>query len=307
MSLQSCYQTLGLHPFAKHTAADIRRAYLQKAKNTHPDRNTNKHATESFQHVQWCYEQLQAHHDTYEKHFDTDNVHGEFPSKETVNEVDIEDMKRAMEILTYKAKMFWNTSAEAQLIRRVWQSYMQRYKVSSPSTHANQNQNDDRSFDSMKDNDIYLSVSLTMYDIYFNVPQKLSYTRHRWNVDATCLKEEHVEFLLYPINRQYTYFKEGHRWTEYDAVGNVDVTIRAQQDDKLFIGTDLMLHYVVHCKKNESNKPKIIHLFNKEHFFVVPLLFKDDKPNSVCLKQCGLYDADARSRNDLIIDCKYDV
>ena len=127
MILSDCYRALGLRSGENYTCEQLRKAYLEKAKETHPDMNPqDPTATQSFQHLNTCYETLLEYH-TKSVFNDMDDEKG--------NDFSVEDYKHLFEQWTMRAQHFWDTSVEAKVIKQMW-THVSNYTTSKTESHS---------------------------------------------------------------------------------------------------------------------------------------------------------------------------
>ena len=288
--IQACYEGLGLCYNTFYTEAQLRKAYLKRARETHPDTNPqDSEATEAFQHITHCYEAVRD-----------DQLKRTFESSAYDKEDDIGQYKQAYELLLQRMQVFWRDSADAQVVKQLWKAWSERKTKTETKTEI------------PISSDIHFVLQIPLRDIYHKTPQKLTFLRKRWDKCTHCVKEETVSLLVNTENCKMTFFGEGHcsfeedeAHTNHSVYGNVHVVVQPVSDTQCRVDETGVLHCQVDIKESDAcGRPKLINLYGKECFFIVPEDCSHHTYSSVIIPHCGLYDADTMERSELIVDCK---
>ena len=124
-----CLRTLHLDPLLAetYTPSDLRHAYLRRAKEVHPDKHPNdaeatRTATRAFQEVSRAYAVLSGQEEPSRQENDGDDDANENGCSD-MEDIDIERYRRVYETLSQKANVFWETSAEAKVLKMLWRSF----------------------------------------------------------------------------------------------------------------------------------------------------------------------------------------
>jgi hypothetical protein len=305
--LADSYRTLGLSPFETYTDVQMRKAYLKRARQTHPDTNRrDPRATQIFQHVSRCYETVQLHQNMMSGARSAGKEAN--PQAEDDANIDIDDFRLAYERLMCKLSVFWNTSTEAKLVKQLWRSFCERAE-NDAQQEARTGHHDDDEAEPQPSSDISYFLRIPIADVYRKEPQKLSFYRKRWDAQGERLKEEQASLLVNTGYKKTTFYGEGHHcWSGggYDGCGDVTVTIEPVMDNtKLYrVADDGVLHRQFAVEQEDwFGRPFVIDLFGDECFFVVPDIWKADEPTTVVVSRMGLYDTDTMNRCELHIDC----
>lgn len=318
--LNECYDVLGLRSDTFYTEVQLRKAYLKRARETHPDTNPqDSQATEAFQHLTQCYETVRVHQSKCA------NQPYVEPSK-----VDIEKYKQAYEALLCKIKLFWNDSTEAQVVKQLWQTWSERQRteptIPEPDEYTTNTDSRARTYppptdaevkpceyaaDVDTDTDIHFVLQIPLIDVYHKAPQKLSFFRRRWNPHALRIDEEEASLLVHTEHRETAFFGEGHCIVDRNkstclttGCGDVCVVVVPLSDAMCRVDCNGVLHCKVDITCREMRgRPKLINLYGNEYFFVVPEDCESDISSSVVIQNSGLYDVETMQRAELIVDC----
>lgn len=311
-SLNECYDCLGLCSNITYSEVQLRKVYLKRARETHPDSNPqDSHATEAFQHLTQCYETARAHLLPC-----SNQPYAEPP------EVDIEKYKQAYEILLSKIMLLWKDSSDALVVKQLLNAWAQRHRTESTTKAADKNAKNAGFFahkyssaDVKKnpyedtDTDIHFVLQIPLVDVYHKAPQKLSFFHRRWNSQTHCTYEEEASLLVHTEHRETTFFGEGHcnaNKTDFcnSSCGDVCVVVVPMPDAMCSVDPNGVLHYKLVIESREMcGRPKLFNLYGKECFFVVPDDCTSDTYSSVIIQNSGLYDIKTMERAELIVDC----
>lgn len=255
---------------ATYTASDLRHAYLRRAKAVHPDKHPDDpDATRMFQEVSRAYTTLCR--------LDGGESGGEGDDAE---DIDLDKYRRIYETLSdtlaEKASAFWETSAEAKVLKMLWQSWRGDAHRSdnsdgsdSETTSTDSDPTDipfpDEQPDEQPDEPdpatdapdqpppLRIPLPLPLYDVYHNVPHKVHYTRYRWSAVSGAPEPEEQTVLIPAGCRQMTCYGEGDQLSEGGASGDVvfDVEPVMSSDRYRLDSTQLVLERWVALTPNE--------------------------------------------------------
>lgn len=316
-SLADSYRTLGLSPFETYTDGQMRKAYLKRARQTHPDTNRcDPRATQTFQHVSRCYETVQLHQNLMAGARSVGEEANPQADDDANANIDIDDFRLAYERLMYKLSVFWNTSTEAKLAKQLWQSFCERAEDEEDEAEAHAkhdaqagHHDDDNEAEPQPSSDIRYVLQIPIADVYHKEPQKLSFYRKRWDAQRERLEEEHASLLVNTGYKKTTFYGEGHScWSGggYEGCGDVTVTVEPAMDGNRLYSVDEngVIHRLFTVEHDDwCGRPRVIDLFGDECFFVVPDIWNADEPTTVAVTGLGLYDAETTERGELRIDC----
>lgn len=303
MLLHDCYSALGLTTNKSYTSQEIRRAYLKRAKSTHPDVNPqDPNATHTFQHLNQCYERVKTHVETTTYNTnpsDVDTSHDD-------HDYSVEHYRQLFEQWSVQASIFWNTSPEANMFKQLWKhlnadSY-NNVHTDTRDTHFSKEEHPNKATSSPPSRtnalDIHVTVDVPLEDIYFGNLQKMVYTRYEEN------GQEHEHALLVDaVCKQVIFHHEGHRCPYTKQCGHVIVDIHPLCPHNYRIDSDTdTLHYTLRVAPNTlSATVHILKVFDKEVFLTL-----SEYNNQFVFPYKGLYDIHKTCRNNLVVDIIYE-
>ena len=242
-SAQNPYEILGVTPGCSPEA--LRKAYLHKARECHPDRNPNDpQATLKFQQLSHAYDILQSQSSTSTPEFDRQAYEHVFEC------MTVDEYKAMFEKLSQKAVTFYNNhQEEIQLAKSLWSSFKSKltHLTKEDNSHVvdtDKEEDDVFSEDEDEDEDEDENDEDENEDVHVEKPSpliftirvsdtarknkefhKVEYVRYRWHPERKHLDEESCALLVPVEHEEVTFPGEGDCYAKSRVAGDVIVFV----------------------------------------------------------------------------------
>jgi hypothetical protein len=249
-SARNLYEILGVTPGCSPEA--LRKAYLQKARECHPDRNPNDpHATRKFQQVSHAYDILQSQStSTSRSEFDEQAYEHVFEC------MTVDEYKAMFEKLSQKAVTFYNNHREEiQLAKSLWSSFKSNLSHFAKEDHSHvvdneaenevfsEDEEEEDEEDEDNENEMvqdaqggHDATAAKPPPLIFTIRvshgarqnkeyHKVEYVRYRWHPERKHLDEESCAVLVPVEHEEVTFPGEGDCYAMSRVAGDVIIFV----------------------------------------------------------------------------------